>query len=159
MPSTIWKKYEKIKEINKNEKIKTYLGRIELIIKEIIIKDIKEFYKIRERLEKIKNIMKIYDIMEEKDKIYIVIENNEEMKKKIDELILSEEKNIIKEGKVKDNGNPVYKSEIMRLLKMEKSMCKIYSLNEKMEEIKGTGFFCEIKNYPIKYGLFTNNHI
>ena len=23
---------------------------------------------------------------------------------------------------------------------------------------KGTGFFCEIDNYPIKYALFTNNH-
>ena len=159
MPSSIWKKYEKIKEINKNEKIKTYLGRIEPIIKEIIIKNEKEYYIIKERIERIKNIIKIYDIIEEKDRIYIIIENKEEIIKKIDELILSEELNIIKEGIVKDHGNPVYKSEIMKLLKMEKSMCKIYSLNDKMEEITGTGFFCEIKNYPIKYALFTNNHI
>ena len=30
--------------------------------------------------------------------------------------------------------------------------------NEKKEVI-GTGFFCEIDNFPIKYVLFTNNHI
>ena len=44
---------------------------------------------------------------------------------------------------------------------MEKSICKIISENNKGEEIKGSGFFCkiEIDEYPIKYGLFTNNHI
>ncbi len=50
MPSTIWNKYQKIEEKNSNSNIKTYLARIELIIKEIIIKDIIEYYKIRERL-------------------------------------------------------------------------------------------------------------
>ena len=66
MPSSIWKKYEKIKVIkNENEKIKTYLGRIEPIIKEIIIKNEKEYYIIKERIERIKNIIKIYDIIEE----------------------------------------------------------------------------------------------
>ena len=45
---------------------------------------------------------------------------------------------------------------------MEKSMCKIiYERIEDNEIKKGkrTGFFCEIDNFPIKYGLFTNNHV
>ena len=39
MPSTIWNKYKIIKEINKNLNIKTYLTRIEPIIKEINYKN------------------------------------------------------------------------------------------------------------------------
>ncbi len=47
---------------------------------------------------------------------------------------------------------------------MEESMCKIKFErieNNKIKKGKGTGFFCEIenKNFPIKYCLFTNNHI
>jgi len=42
---------------------------------------------------------------------------------------------------------------------MEKSMCKISFENDKGEPGKGSGFFCEIDNFPIKYALFTNNHI
>ena len=158
MPS-IWNKYKKIKEINKNENINTYLTRIEPIIKEIIINNENEYYIIKERIVKIKNIIKIYDIIEEKDKIYIVIENNEEIIMKIDKMILSEELDIKKEGMLKGHGNPVSKNEIINLFEMEKSMCKIISENKKGEEIKGSGFFCEIDNFPIKYSLFTNNHI
>ena len=41
-------------------------------------------------------------------------------------------------------------------------MCRIPF--EKIEDGKlvnghGSGFFCEIDNFPIKYALFTNNHI
>ena len=73
MPSTIWNKYQLIKEIDINTKIKTYLTRIEPIIKEINIKNENEYYIIKERIERIKEIIKIYDIIEEKDRIYIVI--------------------------------------------------------------------------------------
>ena len=46
------------------------------------------------------------------------------------------------------------KDEIFELFTMEKSMCKILSGEE------GSGFFCEFdKNFPIKYALFTNNHV
>ena len=41
-------------------------------------------------------------------------------------------------------------------------MCKIlFEINEGIRVIKGkgSGFFCEIDNFPIKYALFTNNHI
>ena len=110
-------------------------------------------------MEKIKNKIKIYDIIEEKDRIYIVIDNNEEIMMKIDKMILSEEVEIIKEGIIKGHGNPISKNEIKNLFEKEKSMCKIISENNKGEEIKGSGFFCEIDNYPIKYALFTNNHI
>ena len=47
MPSKIWNKYQILKEINVNQNIKTYLTRIELIIKEIIPKNQNEFYLIR----------------------------------------------------------------------------------------------------------------
>ena len=39
------------------------------------------------------------------------------------------------------------------LNQMKNSICKIEG-----KEI-GTGFFCELDNLPIKYGLFTNNHV
>ena len=47
---------------------------------------------------------------------------------------------------------------------MEESMCKIEFEridNKKIMTGKGTGFFCEIEaeNFPIKYCLFTNNHV
>jgi len=49
---------------------------------------------------------------------------------------------------------------IFELFKMEKSMCKISFENKKGLECHGSGFFCEIDfNFPIKYALFTNNHV
>ena len=48
----------------------------------------------------------------------------------------------------------------MNLFKMDKSMCKIYF--EMLDNNKGigSGFFCKKNiNFPIKYALFTNNHI
>ena len=42
MPSSIWNKYKLIKEINNKSNIKTYLSKIEPIIKEIIYKNINE---------------------------------------------------------------------------------------------------------------------
>ena len=67
-----------------------------------------------------------------------------------------------KEGILKDQGNPVSKNEIFNILKMEKSKCKIIYekiQNNVIKKGKGTGFFCEIDNFPIKYALFTNNHV
>ena len=160
MPSTIWNKYKIIKEIDKNTNIKTYLARIEPIIKEISYNNINEYLIIREKLERIKN--KIYEIIEEDNKIYIVIDNNKDIISEIDKLILANEIVIKKEGILKDQGYPISKNEINELLKKEKSMCKI--IYEKIEDNKikkgkGTGFFCKIDNFPIKYALFTNNHI
>ena len=52
MPETIWKKYEKLKEIgDKNQNIRTYLARIEPIVKEIKPKDKDEYFLITQRLE------------------------------------------------------------------------------------------------------------
>ena len=52
MTEIIWKKYEKLKEIkNKHTKIKTYLARIQPIIKEIIPKDKYEYIRISEKLK------------------------------------------------------------------------------------------------------------
>jgi len=49
----IWNKYKKIKDIV-NSNIKTYLARIEYIIKEIIPKNVDECSLIKEKLEIIK---------------------------------------------------------------------------------------------------------
>ena len=38
-------------------------------------------------------------------------------------------------------------------------MCKILDETLEGEKCKGFGFFCEIDNFPIKYALFTNNHV
>ena len=145
MPSKIWNKYKMIKEINSNSNIKTYLTRIEPIIKEIIPKN-KEF--------------NIYEIIEENERIYIVIDNNDELLLKIDKLIISDELDIMKEGNIKGHGRPITKDEILNLFKMEKSMCKISYETIDGEIGIGSGFFCEIDiNFPFKYALFTNNHI
>ena len=70
----IWNKYKIIKEIDSKSNIKTYLTRIEPIIKEVIPKNKSEYYEITERLEELKEELNIYEIIEEGDKIYIVIE-------------------------------------------------------------------------------------
>ena len=44
MPSKIWNKYKIIKEIKNNSNIKTYLTKIEPIIKEIIPKNKEEYF-------------------------------------------------------------------------------------------------------------------
>ena len=38
-------------------------------------------------------------------------------------------------------------------------MCKIESETMENEKKKGSAFFCKLNNFPIKYALFTNNHI
>ena len=92
MPSKIWNKYKIIKEIGSNSNIKTYLTKIELIVKEIIPKNKEDYFIIMARLEnlKLKEELNIYEIIEENDKRYIVIDNNNELLSKIDKLILSD---------------------------------------------------------------------
>ena len=162
MPSKIWDKYKMIKEIKSNHSnIKTYLTKIEPVVKEIIPKNKDDYNIINERLEKIKEAkeLNLNDIIEENERIYIVKDNNEEILYKIDKLILSDELDIKKEGIIQGHGRPITKEEILNLFKMEKSMCKISFENDKGEKGKGSGFFCENDNFPIKYALFTNNHI
>ena len=162
MPLTIWNKYSLIKEVDKKSNIKTYLARIEPIIKEISYENKIEYLVIREKLEEIKNKIKIYDIIEEDNKIYIVIDNNNEIISEIDKLLLKEKIEIKREGILKEQGNPLNKNEVDELFKMEKSICKIIyekKVNNKIKKGKATGFFCEIEEFPIKYGLFTNKHV
>ena len=71
MPEKIWNKYEKIKEIdNKNPNIKTYLVKIEPIIKEIKPKDKSDYISIHQKIKKLKNEIEIFDIIEENEIIY-----------------------------------------------------------------------------------------
>jgi len=162
MPSKIWNKYNIIKEIENNSNIKTYLTKTEPIVKEIIPKNKEDYIIIMERLErlKLKEEINIYEIIEENDRIYIVVINNDELLSKIDKLVLSDEINTRRESIIKGHGRPIKKDEILDLFKMENSMCKISSENTIGEECQGSGFFCEIDfNFPIKYALFTNNHV
>jgi len=162
MQSKIWNKFKIIKEIkSNNSNIKTYLTRIEPIVKEIIPKNKDDYYIIRERLEKIKEEEELYifSIIEENERLYIVIDNNKDLLSKIDKLISSSELYIEKEGIIEGHCRPIEKEELKALLKMERSICKISFETEKGEKGKGTGFFCEIDNFIIKYALFTNNHI
>ena len=101
----------------------------------------------------------LYKIIDENDKIYVIMDNNPELMKKIDDIILSE--NIEKEQEI-DGKKSITKEEIFILFKMEKSIYKIISekkINNKMTDIKGTGFFCQLDDFPIKHCLFTNNHV
>ena len=69
-----------IKEIGTNSNIKTYLTRIELIVKEIIPKNKDDYYIIIERLVKLKEELEeetnIYKLIEENEKVYLVMDNN-----------------------------------------------------------------------------------
>ena len=154
----IWNKYKIIKEIKSNSNIKTYLTRIEPIVKEIIFKNREEYYIIIEIIEKLKKEFNIYEIIEENNKLYIVIDNNEEILYKVDKLF-SNELDIEKEGILQGHGKPITKEEINELFKMEKAMCKISYETLEGKKGKGTGFFCKINNFPIKYALFSASHV
>ena len=159
MPSTIWNKYKLIKEISSNAGIKTYSARLEPIIKEIKPKDKDDYQAISERLEQVNAQLDIYEIIEEDCKFYIVAENNDELLSKIDKLILSDELNIKKEGIIKGHGSPITKEEIDELFEKDKAMCKISYETLDKKQGKGSGFFCKLDNFHIKYALFTNNHV
>ena len=136
----IWNKYKIIKEIDSKSNIKTYLTRIEPIVKEVKPKNKAEHYKITERLEKLKEELNIYEIIEEDEKIYIVLENNEEALSKVDKLLLYDELNIKKEAIIKGH-DPITKEEIMNLFKLDKSMCKIKFETKKVKKVKDQDFF------------------
>jgi len=162
MPSKIWDKYKRIKEIESNNTYKkNYLARTEIIVQEIIPKNKDDYYTIIERLENIKKEeeINIYNIIEENERIYVIIDNNKELISEIDKLILSDKLDTKKEGIIEGHGIPITKEEIFDLFKMEKSMCKISFVNDKGEIDKVSGFFCEIDNFPIKHALFTNNYV
>ena len=147
MPS-IWNKYTKIKEINSNQNVKTYLTRIEPLIKEITPKDKDDYDIIYDSLYNLKNELNIHDIIEENDKIYVIIDNNKEINDKIDKLIKSDELNIEKEAILEGHGNPINKEEILNLFKMEESMCKIKFErieNNKIKKGKVLAFFVKLK--------------
>ena len=124
MPSKIWEKYKFIKEFesNSNSNIKTYLAKTELIVKEILPKNEDDYYKISEKLKKLKIDSKeefnIYDIKEEDERIYVAIENKKELLLKFDKLILSEELNINKQSIIKYQPRPIKFEELYNILKM-----------------------------------------
>ena len=158
--SNIWNKYKIIQEVNSSSNIKTYLTFIQPIVKEIIPKDKEDYDILLEKIQDSREELNIYEIIKEKDKIYVALENNDELLSKLEKLILSEDSKIKKEGVIEGQGNPIKETEIMDLFKMKNSMCKIYYEDEKGNKGKGSGFFCQINlDFPIKYALFTNNHV
>ena len=162
MPS-IWNKYKIKKELAVDQNIKTYLATFEPIIKEITTNgnnksEIFEFF------ENLKDELKIYEIFEENDKLYLVVEQDEKANNRLDNILFSNEYNIKKEIALEDQGDPISKEEIKNLFNFEESICKIKfekSINNDLIAGKCTGFFfeSEIKNFPIKYCLFTNSQI
>ena len=87
MLQKIWTKYTILEENKSSSTIKTYLARIEHVVKIIIIKNENEYYLIKEKIEILKNEKGIYEIIGEKNKIYIVMDSNQETIHKVDELI------------------------------------------------------------------------
>ena len=163
MPN-IWNKYKITKILKLGQNIKTYLANFEPIIKEIIPKDAENKFQIYEYFDKLKEELKIYEIIEENDKIYLIVMHDEKINKRIDDIILLNEYSIKKECILEEHGEPVTKEEILNLFKFEESMCKIKCeklINNAIQAGKGTGFFCEIEKdkSPIRYCLFTNNHL
>jgi len=168
MNNEIWDKYTKIKEIklNNNSLIKTYLSNKEFIIKEIHPKDWEDYNKFLDFLEyiEISEEIKFYDLIEEKEKIFVVIDNNEKTQAKFDSLISNKDSVGRMQGITEGHCNPISISELNNLLKKQTSMCKIIIKeikNDKEIIKKGSGFFCQIlkDSFPIKYALFTNNHV
>ena len=134
MPSTILNKYKLIKEISSNASIKTYLARLEPIIKVITPKDKDDYHGISERLEQLKDQLDIYEIIEEDNKFYIVAENNEKLLSKIDKLILSNESATKKEGIIKGHGSPVTKKEKIKEIELKIENQEEYEIKGEKEE-------------------------
>ena len=143
-----------IKLIEKKEEIETYEGNMKIKFKKIKIKNENEYYLYKLLLL---NNNKIYDIIKDNNIIYIYYNINEN----IDEIINIKEK---KECIIKGHNEPINKREIEELFKKEEAMCKIKSkklINNKLEDINGTGFFLKInmKDILFKKCLLTNNHV
>ena len=138
--------------IEKKEEIETYEGNMRIKFKKIKMKNENEYYLYKSLLL---NNNKIYDIIKDNNIIYIYYNINEN----IDEIINIEEK---KECVLKGHNEPINKREIDELFKKEKAMCKIKSkklINNKLEDINGTGFFLKINMKEFKKCLLTNNHV
>lgn len=172
MSSKIWSDFTKIEELkskNNNLNIKSYLSRKDFIVEEIIEKDQEKYDKINEIIESLKIIekMKIYAHYKEDQKIFVIIDNNEKIQEDFESSLSFNNNNNIdikEEGILRDHCGPISKKEIENLLKLESSLCKINCQimeNNAFKDIFGTGFFCEIKDKesPIKYALFTCNHV
>ena len=114
---TIWNKYKLIKEINSKSNIKTYIVRIEPMIKEITPINKEQYNSIIENLKELKNEIKIYDIIEENNKIYIVFDNNEEISSKIDKLLPEENNSETPNFIIQENISP--KNENINLVENE----------------------------------------
>ena len=147
-----------------NQNIKIILSSLETLIIGVTYKDKNEYNLIREKIHLIKDKIQIYDIKEDKDNLYIVIDKSFDKANKLRQLLLLDVKELKKGSDLEGHGEPITKTEISNLLNMEKSMCKI--ILEKCEDNqikkgKANGFFCEIEieDCPIKYALFTSNHI
>ncbi len=124
--SYIWNKYTKKREISKkNSKIKTYSAIFEPMIKEIAYQNEEEYFTTYKKLKILEYEIKIYDIIEEKDIIYVVLDNDEEISRRIDNEIIP--KSFIEEAILLELGKPVNKKETLELFKIEQAMCKIKS--------------------------------
>ena len=153
------------KKIKSNLDNKTYSVKYEPIIKEIIPKDENEYQIINEKLEKLQYEIKIYDKIEDNKKIYIVIDKENDLK--LNNILNQNEIKEKKEKIIIGQGNPIKKSEINELFKLENSVCTIhyerFDENNKIEQGSGSGFFCNLKinfpDFPLKYCIFTNNHV
>ena len=98
-------------------------------------------------------------IIEKNEIIYIVIDNNEKSNNIVDNALSTKEFDIKKEGIIEGHTAPIKKDEIEDLFEMEKCMCKIENRIKDNKIKYGSGFFCKLNDFPIKYALFTNNHI
>ena len=142
-----------IKLIDKKEDIEAYEGNLKIKFKKIKIKNENDIFYYKSKL----NDKKIFYILEEDNNIYIYYDYNED----IDELLNQNEH---KEAIIKGHCEPISKKEIMELFEKENAMCKIESqkiINNKLENIKGTGFFLELNMQDISFKkcLIKNNHI
>ena len=166
MDSKFSNKYNIVKQINENKSninSSLYLVNLKklLVMKKIETNNFEDKTLIYNIMQRMKEEIKIYDIIEENEIIYIIFENKEEYKTKIENIL---ENKILKEGMLKSHSRPLNKKEIDELYNNESSMCKIsfvYEKNGIPRTGTGTGFFCEIKekDIPFKKALFTNNHI
>ena len=103
---------------------------------EIIPKNIEEKFMFMSLLEKRKiNEIKIFDEFEEKEKLYIVTDNSEETKKKIENLLEEEE------GIIFGQARPITKKEVDDIFEKESSVCQIVQNKKDGQSISGTGFF------------------
>ena len=164
---TIWNKFKLINEVSSKSNVKTYIARLEPMIKEIIPKNKEEYHSIFQNLKELKNEIKIYDIIEENDKIYVILDNDIEFSLKIDKLVPEESTYETPNTTIQEKS--IFENEIINstlddinfdLTRIEKSICKI-NKKENSKYIQGIGFFCrfEINNFPIRYALFTNYNL